>query len=304
MKTRKYSLYWTMATVMMMTVWIACNKEHEPDVAVITMTAKAKYVRFFMTGSGAVTIDWGDATAKEKYTLSDNFYTGPSYAHIYSETSAHTIKITGDNCSGFICDDNQITSLDVTHNTELEYLSCQRNQITILDVSNNSKLNKLYCDRNKISILDVTTNTHLIELCCSWNQLTTLDIRNNIELKVLNCNNNKLDDLDASNNTLLRTFVCSYNQVTYLDVSNATELLDFYCNNNQLTTIDTGINPLLRSFKCEYNLLSASALNDLFEKLPIKVYGIKSINITGNPGAGDCNVSIAEDKGWFVYIFD
>ena len=53
------------------------------------------------------------------------------------------------------------------------------------------------------------------------------------------------------------------------------------------------------------NNLSAEALNGLFETLPYIDYNIGinnrgSIYITGNPGAYDCDRTIAEKKNWEV----
>lgn len=42
--------------------------------------------------------------------------------------------------------DNQLTSLDVSHNTALADLWCGSNQLTVLDVSYNSGLTRLYCE--------------------------------------------------------------------------------------------------------------------------------------------------------------
>ena len=46
------------------------------------------------------------------------------------------------------CEFNQLTTLDVSNNTKLEYLDCYNNQLTNLDLSNNTELKLLYCDNN------------------------------------------------------------------------------------------------------------------------------------------------------------
>ncbi|MBR5690179.1 MAG: leucine-rich repeat domain-containing protein, partial [Prevotella sp.] len=48
------------------------------------------------------------------------------------------------------CTGNQLTSLDVSGNTELTYLECSENQLTELNVSQNKKLTELWCDGNQI----------------------------------------------------------------------------------------------------------------------------------------------------------
>lgn len=46
--------------------------------------------------------------------------------------------------------------------------------------------------------------------------------------------------------------------------------------------------------------MDADALNEVFESLPSWDSGIHNIEITGSAGAADCNVTIAEQKGWTV----
>ena len=59
------------------------------------------------------------------------------------------------------CFNNQLTSLDVSKNTNLGTLSCSHNQLTSLDVSKNTNLGTLYCFNNQLTELDVSKNTNL-----------------------------------------------------------------------------------------------------------------------------------------------
>ena len=54
------------------------------------------------------------------------------------------------------CWSNELTSLDVSKNTELTYLNCSNNQLTSLDLSNNTALERLECYSNDITSLDVS----------------------------------------------------------------------------------------------------------------------------------------------------
>ena len=65
----------------------------------------------------------------------------------------------------------------------LERLNCWKNQLTGLDVSHNTALSELYCAYNQLTSLIVSKNTALTVLHCFSNQLTSLDISNNISLK-------------------------------------------------------------------------------------------------------------------------
>ena len=62
------------------------------------------------------------------------------------------------------CDQNQLTSLDVSGNTALTYLYCRDNALTSLDVSNNIALTTLHCYRNQLTALDVSNKTALTNL--------------------------------------------------------------------------------------------------------------------------------------------
>jgi len=124
----------------------------------------------------------------------------------------------------------------------LEILDCSSNQLTSLDVSNNTELVVLLCHNNQLTSLDVSNNTALKDLICDWNQLTSLDVSKNPALISLSCSGNDFTSLDVSNNTVLKSLICDWNQLTSLDVSNNTALLYLWCDNNQLTTLDLSNN--------------------------------------------------------------
>lgn len=91
-----------------------------------------------------------------------------------------------------ICKDNQLTSINLSKNTALEYLSCEDNQLSTIDLSKNAALQYLYCDNNELTILDLSKNAALEELTCENNQLTSLDLSGNALLKILYCDGNQL----------------------------------------------------------------------------------------------------------------
>ncbi len=108
-----------------------------------------------------------------------------------------------------------------------------------------------------------------------------------------------------SKNAELRYLYCSGNQLTSLDVSANIELIRLYCRYNQLTSLDVSNNTKLdgtEALICSYNNLSAEALNRLFETLHSNPPSApqRVIDIRGNPGEWECDLSIAEDKGWEV----
>jgi Leucine-rich repeat (LRR) protein len=97
------------------------------------------------------------------------------------------------------CDDNQLTSLDLSGNPLLTELGCEMNQLTSLNLSGNPLLEELYCDGNQLTSLDLSSNPLLVYLWCLNNQLTSLDLTTNTALEGLDCSNNQLTSLDVRN---------------------------------------------------------------------------------------------------------
>ncbi len=127
---------------------------------------------------------------------------------------------------------------EIGYFTALEVLYCNNNQLTSLDLSKNTALEVLGCNYNQLTSLDLSKNTALEVLGCNYNQLTSLDLSNDTALEMLYCNNNQLTSLDLSNDTALEMLYCHDNQLTSLDLSKNTALEVLYCNNNQLTILD------------------------------------------------------------------
>lgn len=136
-----------------------------------------------------------------------------------------------------------IQTLDgIQYFTNLIKLDCDQNQLTSLDVSMNTKLKELSCTYNKLTILNISNNIELQELFCYRNALTTLDVSNNIALTSLVFHHNQISNLDVSKNSKLVWLDCSYNQLTTLDVSktnlgNSTSASPLDCLMSTLNTL-------------------------------------------------------------------
>lgn len=89
--------------------------------------------------------------------------------------------------------------------TSLMILDCSKNEITSLDLSKNTELIELYCCNNKLTSLDISKNTVLENLMFKDNQLTYIDVSQNAALKLISCADNYLTSLDLSQNTVLTT---------------------------------------------------------------------------------------------------
>ena len=182
------------------------------------------------------------------------------------------------------CDENQLTSLDVSQNTALEWLHCCSNQLTALDVSENAALTILYCEDNQLTTLDVSQNTALEWLNCCSNHLTALDVSENAVLVELFCNNNQLETLNVSYNTALENLICDNNQLTTLIVRNNTALKELSCGNNQLTSLDVSQNTALEQLYCSKNQLKSLDVsqNTALERLDCSYNQLTTLDMSYN----------------------
>lgn len=99
------------------------------------------------------------------------------------------------------CNNNKLTSLDVTHNPELFTLLCRGTEdykISSL-LTNNPKLHRLECGNNDLTELDLSKDIKLELLEANGNPFTTVDLSKNIwltEIRLNDCPN--LTTLDVS----------------------------------------------------------------------------------------------------------
>ena len=143
--------------------------------------------------------------------------------------------------------------------TRLLRLECSYNNLTTLDVSKNTQLTKLTCTNNQLTTLDVSKNTALETLFCSDNSLTTLDVSHNTVLKELYCASNQLLSLDVSHNPALKNMSCDYNQLTTLDFTNNPAVTHIAISNNVIR--DEGMGALVQSLPTVSNGTLVALMN-------------------------------------------
>ena len=191
------------------------------------------------------------------------------------------------------CMDNQLTTLDVSANGDLEQLRCQLNQLSSLNVSNATKLYLLECDTNQLTSLDVGTNTDLETLTFNDNQLTSIDLGTNTSIEYLTCSDNQLTSLDLSTNTAIDYLECYDNQITSLDLSTNMALTYLDCENNQLTSLDVSTNTALEYLECDTNQITSLDLstNTALEDLDCKKNQLTSLDLSTNTALMELNCS-------------
>ena len=136
------------------------------------------------------------------------------------------------------CDNNLLTTLDVSYNTLLSTLKCYNNPMTNINI--NTNLNTLNAHNMQLTNIDLSVATALLSIGLESNQLTSLDVSQNTALTSLDCNYNQLTSLDLNQNTALTILTCNNNQLTSLDLSTNTSLANAFIGlrNNQLTSLD------------------------------------------------------------------
>ncbi|MDR2647194.1 MAG: hypothetical protein LBB67_03610 [Oscillospiraceae bacterium] len=73
------------------------------------------------------------------------------------------------------CYDNQLTTLDLSRNTELLRLVCDNNRLEYLDLSYNTKLEQLSVRNNELEMLDLSENRNLEKADVSYNFFESRD---------------------------------------------------------------------------------------------------------------------------------
>jgi Leucine-rich repeat (LRR) protein len=140
------------------------------------------------------------------------------------------------------CNDNQLTSIDISTLSNLSQFRCHNNLLTNLDVSNNNSLNRLICSDNQLTDIDISMHPNFLMLRCSYNPISSLNLTQNPNLNNLSCRDMMLSSLDVSQNTNLTQLFCDGNQITSLDLSLNTELTSIRCHSNALTSLNINNN--------------------------------------------------------------
>lgn len=132
------------------------------------------------------------------------------------------------------CNDNQLTSINVSGSAALERILCDSNQLVTLDVSNCSALKTISFDYNQLFSLDVSGCLALQTFEFYENQLVSLDVSGCLALQELSFSANQLTSLKASECTSLKTIDCKNCQLTSLNISGCTSLktIKFTKNNS------------------------------------------------------------------------
>ncbi len=127
--------------------------------------------------------------------------------NIHNSAITNTTGLTSiPNLQQLRCQNDQLTSLDVSGLAALDQLYCSFNQLTNLNLSACSNLTRLECDNNLVPKMDLSSCTNIEFLFCQVNLLSALIVTNMTKLHTLNCSANQIATLDVSGLQGLRGF--------------------------------------------------------------------------------------------------
>ena len=215
-------------------------------------------------------------------------YEAAAYNGPLDVSSANISDMTGieffTNITQLYCGGNLFTSLNLSSNTSLQYLTCNNGTLTTLNVAGLTSLTEIYCSDNQLTTIDVSTNTGLIYLYCYNNVLTSLNTSSLTSLYEIDCSSNSLTSLDVSSNSALYNLYCYSNLLTSLNTSGLTSLYEIDCSNNSLLSLNVSSNTALYYLYCYYNFLTSlntSSLTSLYE-IDCEYNSLTSLDVSSN----------------------
>ncbi|MEX0997008.1 MAG: T9SS type A sorting domain-containing protein [Flavobacteriaceae bacterium] len=146
---------------------------------------------------------------------------------------------------------NQLSTVNLINNLNLEYLHIAGNQLSDIDLSNNLNLEFLIIAANPLPNIDLSANTALKHLNANGSHsLTSLDLSNNLQLEYLSIDDAWLSEIDLTNNTALKTLLASFNFFINIDLSHNINLEYIELTDNFLETLELSNNTLLKELYC------------------------------------------------------
>ena len=209
----------------------------EQVVTMETSKSEGDTLTFFVNKKSGISIDWGDGIYVP--------YSTDSIIGTLRQGNKVTIK-GNENWYIFSCENNELTSLDITKATLLKTLFCNNNSLSKLDISKNVDLTDLDCSYNELTALSTTNNSELLYLDCSKNNITALTSTfYNKNIETIICYANKLNTLPVGI-TSLKSLICSFNELSKLNASRMPSLEVLICSSNKIAELNLGAKDSLK----------------------------------------------------------
>lgn len=290
------------------------------------ITGLQDFINIHRLDMATTTISYLDLTNN---TQLDTLYLGGMY-DLDSINTRHNVnlKFLQMNDIGFF--NNNYTKIDLSQNTQLEYLDCRESRLNQLDVSSLVNLHVLLAGNpvfhadnphnyNAISTLDLTHNPNLEFLMIENTGLQNISFPQNSHLKTIYMRRQNLTDFSADGLHLLENLYLDFNEyLQNIDLSaavNLKELMINKCNlntlpdlshNQQLESIFLGlyvdIDPVLDAYPDNHfqvldfsnnpNIKYLKALNVDLQQIDLSQnHDLESINLSFNQSLSNIDLS-------------
>ena len=133
---------------------------------------------------------------------------------ICDHNSIKTISLKSNNPTTLSTNNPPIKTLEATQKSKLKHLICDNNQLTELDIPKNNSLEYLNCSNNKLKELSISNAKDLKWLYCENNELTSFTAKDNDKLEIIVCYNNQISQINIANNPTLSVLECYSNQIS------------------------------------------------------------------------------------------
>ncbi len=213
--------------------------------------------------------------------------------------------------TALFCQNNQLTTLDLSGNKKLKEVSCYNNKLTsinlmgldsletlnaygndfetfeLANMPNIKKINIYYCEKLKsISLTNVPKLSSLTMLYDT--SLESFRLKDSLIASLALPSNCTLTTFDIQNCPSISVLTVSGCGLTNLDLSAFGNLYELNCSSNALTTLDLSNNPQLATLKCsdndltELNLSGQSQLTTLY----VENNKLKELDLSKNSQLG------------------
>ncbi|SNR15434.1 InlB B-repeat-containing protein [Tenacibaculum jejuense] len=193
------------------------------------------------------------------------------------------------------CFNNKINSLDLNNNIELTNLRAYSNLITGIDISNCDKLSVIDLRNNLLNTINTNAQADLFLLDLGSNNLSSIDLTQNTKLQFLSLGQNQnLSTLDVSNTPLLRRLEIRGTGIAAVDISMLLDLDDLDISRTPITTINIDANTKLTKFEAQImnDLENISFINNvLLERVTVSSSKISEFDLSSNPNLDDLFLS-------------
>lgn len=154
----------------------------------------------------------------------------------------------------------QLTTLDLSDYSALEYVDVQLCELADLDVTGCTSLNRLNVSGNQLTNLNLSKNSALTGIRANDNEIYEINLPSGKNVSVLTLYKNKLSSLDVSHFENLAILDVSDNRIEKLDLSKNNKINHLNVSYNHLASLDlSGNENLAKVVNAPYTLLSESS---------------------------------------------